>query len=62
MTRKNGKVHLTKEQIEYLLMKTGAQSTQEAFELLSAAMVAEKVDPLRMPEYLNKMMEKDGLR
>lgn len=52
-------VHFTKEQIEYLMKKTGSEDPNEAMEIFSLIIREERIDPSKMPTYVNKLMERD---
>ena len=54
------KVQFTKEQVKYLLKKTGASDAQEAVQLFMKIIKEEKVDVAKTQEYLNRLMDMDG--
>ncbi|MCX9024659.1 MAG: hypothetical protein OIN85_01020 [Candidatus Methanoperedens sp.] len=55
-------VSFSKRQIEYLIKKTGADNPQEAIEIFALIIRDERIEPTRMLLYLNKVMEKDGVK
>lgn len=59
MTR-SATVHFTREQVEFLMLKTGADDPDEALEIFSLAIRKESVDPTQMPLYVKKLMEREG--
>lgn len=59
---KNEKVSFTKKQILYLIEKTGAKDADEAMDILTFCFSKEHVEHSKMPAYVNKLMEKDGVK
>ena len=53
-------VQFTKRQIEYLMLKLGSATTDEAIETFMTLISEERVDPLQAPLFVKKLMEKDG--
>lgn len=62
MDNRTGSVYFNKEQIDYLMFKTGSSDAREAVEIFAILIKEENVDPMQMPLYVDKMMEKDGLK
>ena len=60
MDNKESSVKFTKKQIEYLMNKTGTDDPQEAVEIFIGIIKDEKMDPLKMPLYINKIMEREA--
>lgn len=52
-------IDFSRRQVEFLMLKTGADTPQEALEIFARAIQAEHVDATRMLVYLNKLMEKE---
>lgn len=55
-------VQFTKKQVEYLMKKTGSDDPNEAIDIFADLIADERVDPTQMPLYVNKLMEKDGVK
>ncbi len=53
-------IDFNRKQVEFLMLKTGADTPQEALEIFAKAIQAERVDPSKMLAYLNKLMEKEN--
>lgn len=54
------KIHFDSAEVKYLIKKTGCKDPHEAVEVFSKIIKEEKIDPRKMHEYLNRLMEKDG--
>lgn len=52
-------VHFTREQIDYLMRKTGSEDPEEAMEVFVGLMTREGIPTSKIPVYLNKLMERD---
>jgi len=55
-------INFTRQEVEYLMVKTGASSFNEALEIFSKLIQMERINPEKMPEYVRKLMEKDGIK
>jgi hypothetical protein len=53
-------VHFTREQVEFLMRKTGADDPEEALEIFSVIIRSENIEPTKMPLYIKKLMEREG--
>lgn len=53
-------VRFTKEQVKFLMRKTGSDDPNEAIDIFSQIIKLENIDPSKMITYLNKLMEKEG--
>lgn len=62
MSKQSFSVQFTKKQVEYLMQKTGAEDPDEAIEIFAYLITGEKIDPSKMPLYVNKLMDKDGVK
>lgn len=58
----SGTVHFTKEQVEYLMIKTGADDPDEALEIFATLIRRENIEATKMPFYIKKLMEKEGMK
>lgn len=58
MTR-SGRIHFDREQVDYLMGKTGETDPSSAIEAFMEAARAEKVDPFKIEQYLKRLMEMD---
>ncbi len=56
----SGKIHFDREQVNYLIKKTGQEDPQAAVEAFANLIRLENIDPFKMHEYLKRLMEKDG--
>lgn len=54
-------INFTRKEAQYLMAKTGADDFNEALEIFSKLIQAEHINPEKMPEYVKKLMEKDGI-
>lgn len=52
-------VHFTREQIEFIMQKTGSEDPNEAIEIFCNILRQERVDASEMPKYLTKLMARD---
>jgi hypothetical protein len=59
MSNRSGRIHFDREQIDYLLWKTGEDDTSLAVEMFMDAVRKEKVDPFKIEQYLARLMEMD---
>ena len=59
---KGESINFSKEQIKYLMDKTGANSPQEAIEIFAIILRTEYIDISKMIICVNKLMNKDGHR
>lgn len=58
----SGMFSFTKEQVEYLMDKTGADDPYEAIDIFAVALRDERVDPNKLMAYLTRLMLKDGIK
>jgi hypothetical protein len=56
----NGKIRLNKDQVAFIMEKTGSNTLQEAVEYMAELMMQERVNPAKMPSYIAKMMQKEN--
>jgi hypothetical protein len=56
---RSGRIHFDREQIEYLIEKTGEEDVSRAVEVFMEATRKEKVDPFKIEAYLKRLMEMD---
>lgn len=59
---RSAKVHFDMEQIQYLVVKTGADDPSQAVEIFMEIIRSEKVDPFKIEVYLQRLMEMDKTR
>lgn len=62
MSEQTGKIHFTRSQVDYLIEKTGETEAGQAIEVFATIIQSEGINPLKMLEYLDRLMEKDGVR
>lgn len=62
MSKQSFSVQFTKKQVEYLMQKTGADSPDEAVEIFMVIISGENIDPTKIPIYVKKLMDKDGVK
>jgi hypothetical protein len=62
MDEQSGKIHFTRSQVDYLIKKTGENEAGEAIEVFVKIIQSEGIDPMKMIDYLDRLMEKDGIR
>ena len=58
MTRSR-RIQFTLEQVDYLIVKTGAEGPDEAMEIFLTIIESERIDPMEMNAYLDKLMTRD---
>ena len=56
------KVHFSIEQIKYLMVKLGITDPDEAIDKFAEMIQKENIDPAKIPDYLDKLMKKDGFK
>lgn len=59
---KQGKIHFSKTEVEYLIVKTGEEDPHKAVELFATIIKSEGIEPLKMVTYLRALMERDRIR
>lgn len=52
-------IKLSTNQIYFISKKTEIEDPQQAIEYLAELMIKEKIHPSKMPDYVNRLMEKD---
>lgn len=62
MSKQSFSVQFTKKQVEYLMRKTGAEEPDEAIEIFMVIISNERIDPTKIPLYMKKLMDKDGVK
>lgn len=56
------KLRITQEQLSYIVEKTGIKDPKEAVIYFAEVMVMEKIHPSKMPECVNKMIQRERKR
>lgn len=56
---RSGRIHFDRQQVDYLIEKTGADDASQAIEIFMQAVRIEKVDPFKIEAYLKRLMEMD---
>lgn len=56
---KQGSIHFSKKEVEYLVEKTGEDDPQKAVELFATIIKSEGIEPMKMMEYLKLLMARD---
>ena len=57
---KQGKIHFSKREVEYLIEKTGDDDPHKALETFLSIAKSEGVEPTRALDYLKILMERDS--
>ena len=55
----NVKINFTRDQVSYLMHKTGADEPQEAVDIFGKLLKECSVDPYKVHDYLKRLMEMD---
>lgn len=62
MSDKSNTVRLNRRQIDFLIHFTGELDVTTAMRMFARAMSEEGISPSKMPDYINKLIEKKGSR
>lgn len=54
-----GKIRMTYEQLAYVVEKTGIRDPKKAVEYFAEVMMLEKINPIKMPTFVAKMIERE---
>jgi hypothetical protein len=54
----NDKINLNRRQIEFIVYMTEIRDPMEAIKKFASIMVEEKISPTKMPEYVNKLIDR----
>ena len=57
---RSGRINFDREQVDYLIEKTGEADASAAVEIFMEAIRFNKVDPFKIEAYLKRLMEMDG--
>lgn len=58
---RSGRIHFDREQVDYLIKKTGEDDAHKAVEVFAKLIKELGIDPFKMQIYLKRLMEMDGL-
>ena len=62
MSKNERQIRLNQAQVDYLKKKLATNNVQDAVDILVTIMVEERIEPTRLIVYVNKLMEKDGVK
>lgn len=59
---KFGRIYLNRQQLEYLVRMTEMADPKDAIERFAVILLEERVDPAKMNQYIDKLMEKEAAK